>query len=82
MCMFMFSILEPALKRHTTGSVFLSCSLDGTVRVWSLETLTEVGWIYLLTFTLIFPPIISLCVVQPPGFWEGGVRYECHMLGK
>jgi WD40 repeat protein len=30
-----------ALKRHVTGSSLISCSLDGTVRVWSLETLVE-----------------------------------------
>lgn len=34
--------MNTALKRHPTGSSFLSCSLDGTVRVWDLETLTVV----------------------------------------
>ena len=70
MWMFMFAILEPALKRHTTGSVFLSCSLDGTVRVWSLETLTEVGWVYMLVdIHTNISTYHSPCVVQPPGFW-------------
>ena len=37
-------ISSTALRRHVTGSSLISCSLDGTVRVWSLETLIEV-WI-------------------------------------